>query len=87
MSAETVRALREGNSPSDEKLKALADFARSVVRDRGNVPEHTFQAFLDAGYSKGQALEVLLGLANSIIANYAAHFTQPELDEPLRAQA
>jgi AhpD family alkylhydroperoxidase len=87
MPAETLRALREGNSPAEGKLKALADFARSVVRDRGNVPEATLQAFLDAGYTKAQALEVLLGLANSIIANYAAHFTHPELDEPLRAQA
>jgi AhpD family alkylhydroperoxidase len=84
---EVVRQLREGNSPADRKLKALADFARAVVRNRGHVPEQTFQAFLDAGYSKAQALEVLLGLANSIIANYAAHFTRPELDEPLRAQA
>jgi AhpD family alkylhydroperoxidase len=85
--AEDVRALREGKSPADPKLKALADFARAVVRDRGFVPASTFESFLDAGYSKAQALEVLLGLANSIIANYAAHFTHPELDEPLRAQA
>ena len=87
MPADVVRTLRDGNSPADRKLKALADFARAVVRDRGQVPAETFQAFLDAGYSKAQALEVLLGLANSIIANYAGHFTRPELDEPLRAQA
>jgi AhpD family alkylhydroperoxidase len=84
---DVVRRLRAGASPSDPKLKALVDFGRAVVRDRGHVPPETFQAFLDAGYTKAQALEVLLGLATSIIANYAGHFTEPELDEPLRAQA
>jgi AhpD family alkylhydroperoxidase len=85
--AELVRTLREGNPPTDRKLKALADFARAVIRERGNVPAETFQAFLDVGYTKAQALEVILGLANSLIANYAGRFTRPELDEPLRAQA
>jgi AhpD family alkylhydroperoxidase len=87
MPADVLSTLRAGGSPSDPKLKALTDFARAVVRDRGNVPPNTFQAFFDAGYSKAQALEVLLGLANSILANYSAHFTRPELDAPLQAQA
>ena len=84
---EEVRRLREGESPTDPKLKALADFGRVVVRDRGEVSPETLRAFLRAGYSTAQALEVLVALANSIIANYASHFTQPELDEPLRAHA
>jgi AhpD family alkylhydroperoxidase len=87
MPGEAVRALREGKSPADRKLQALADFGRAVVRDRGQVPDETFQAFLDAGYSRAQALEVILGLASSLIANYTGHFTSPELDEPLRAHA
>jgi AhpD family alkylhydroperoxidase len=82
-----VRRLRAGESPADSKLKALADFGRAVAHDRGNVPPEAFAAFLRAGYSKAQALEVLVALANSIIANYASHFTQPELDEPLHAHA
>jgi AhpD family alkylhydroperoxidase len=87
LAPDEVCRLRAGESPVDPKLKALADFGRVVVRDRGNIPPETLAAFLRAGYSKAQALEVLVALANSIIANYAGHFTQPELDEPLRAHA
>src|SRR5687767_14056280 len=66
---EDVRRLRAGDSPTDPKLKALADFGRVVVRDLGQVSPETFRAFLRAGYSTAQALEVLVALANSIIAN------------------
>jgi AhpD family alkylhydroperoxidase len=87
LAADDVGRLRAGELPIEPKLRALADFGRAVVRDRGNVPPEPLGAFLRAGYSKAQALEVLVAFANSIIANYAAHFTQPELDEPLRAYA
>jgi AhpD family alkylhydroperoxidase len=87
LAPDEVGRLRAGESPTEPKLKALGDFGRAVVRDRGNVPPETLAMFLRAGYSKAQALEVLVALANSIIANYASHFTQPELDEPLRTYA
>lgn len=87
LSPEVVRQLRAGESPADPRLKALSDFARKVVRDRGQLAESDFASFFSAGYSREQALEVLLALAVSTIANYAGHFTHPPLDDALRAQA
>ncbi len=38
------------------------------------------QAFFAAGYSKRQALDVVMGMAFSVMANYASHLTRPPLD-------
>ncbi len=84
---ELVHLLRNHGTPSDPRLKALVEFARATLRDRGHVAPEVFERFFAAGYSKAHALDVLLALTVSVIANYGAHFTRPTLDEPLRAHA
>jgi AhpD family alkylhydroperoxidase len=83
--ADAVAALRAGRTPSDSKLGPLTDFARAMVRGRGNVDEKTFARFLAAGYTREQALDVVLGMGFSLLANYAGHLTSPALDAPLAA--
>jgi alkylhydroperoxidase family enzyme len=56
----------------------------SLVRNCGSVDRHAFQAFLAAGYSRRQALEVVMGMAFSVMGSYAAHLTRPPLDEFLK---
>ena len=51
-----------------------------MVRNRGVIDPPTLQAFLAAGYSKRQSLDVVMGMAFSVMANYAGHLTQPPLD-------
>ena len=51
-----------------------------MVRNRGNVDPDGLQAFFDAWYSKRQALDVVMGMAFSVMANYAGHLTRPPLD-------
>ena len=87
VSPETVEALRAGRSPVEPKLQALSDFSRKLVRQRGAVEELDVEAFCAAGYSKAQALEVVLGVAVSILPNYAHHITQCPVDEVFEAQA
>ena len=81
-----VDALRRGEAPADARLAALSGFARAMVRNRGRV-DAPHQAFLAASYSKRQALDVVMGMAFSLTANYAAHLTQPALDEFLKPHA
>jgi AhpD family alkylhydroperoxidase len=87
ISAESVSALREGRSPRDPRLRALSDFARSMIRGRGNVGAEALQQFLDAGYTRAQALEVVLGMAFSLMANYAGHLVDAPVDPPFQAHA
>jgi len=77
---DVVDALRQGTIPSDGRLAALASFARAMVRNRGAIDPPTLQAFFAAGYSKRQSLDVVMGMAFSVMANYAGHLTQPPLD-------
>jgi uncharacterized peroxidase-related enzyme len=80
VSRETVEALRAGESPHEPKLKALSEFSRALVKRRGHVSGDDLETLLAAGYSKAQALEVVLGVAVSILPNFAHHLTQCPLD-------
>jgi AhpD family alkylhydroperoxidase len=82
---ESVDALRAGAAPADARLGALSDFARRMVQSRGAVSPEELEAFLRAGYTRAQALEVVLGMAFSLMANYSGHLVDAPLDEPLRA--
>ena len=54
--------------------------ARHGCATRGSIDPPTLQAFFAAGYSKRQALDVVMGMAFSVMANYAGHLTRPPLD-------
>lgn len=74
-------AFRPLPEPQDPKLAALAEFTRAVVNERGWIREHpAYRAFLDAGYKPEQALEVILGVAQKTLSNYANHLLQTPLD-------
>jgi alkylhydroperoxidase family enzyme len=45
------------------------------------------QAFFAAGYSRQQALDVVMGMAFSLMANYAGHLTHPPVDDFLTPHA
>jgi AhpD family alkylhydroperoxidase len=72
--------LRAGRAPDDPRLAALSEFARAMVRGRGHVGAAAFERFLAQGFTREQALEVVLGMGFSLLANYAHHLTQAPLD-------
>ena len=86
--AEIVDALRAGREPQDPKLAALAAFTLAVVRERGWVAESpAFDRFLEAGYSSTQALEVVLGVTQKILSNYANHLLGTPLNPEFQSEA
>ncbi len=87
VSPESIVALRDGRPPVEPRLAALSDFAREMVRRRGAVGSTELERFCGAGYTRGQALEVVLGMAFSLMANYAGHLADAPLDEPLKPHA
>jgi AhpD family alkylhydroperoxidase len=70
LDAETLKALRVGAALPDGKFEALRLFTLAMLEKRGAVSEQETQAFLAAGYSPRQALEVILGLALKTMTNY-----------------
>jgi len=79
-----TEALRNNTLLPNARLEALRDFTLSVVRDRGNVDESKVQAFLDAGFSKRNILEVILGYSQKVMSNYTNHLADTPVDKPFQ---
>jgi len=75
-------ALRDETSLPTEKLEALRDFTLSVIRNRGNVDDAEVDAFLAAGFTKRQVLEVVLAAAQKVMSNYTNHLANTPVDKP-----
>lgn len=73
--------IRDGQPLKDAKLNALVNFTREMVAERGFVSESTKQAFLQAGYTEVQMIEVVIGLAQKTISNYVDHLFPAPIDE------
>lgn len=87
VAAGVVAAVRDGTAIPDPKLQALRGFTREVVRQRGLLAEKDVQAFLDAGYTKEQVLEVILGVGIKTLSNYANHIAGTSLDAAFKPHA
>lgn len=83
--AAAIEALRSGEPLPDARLEALAGFTRAVVRERGRVSERELAAFLAAGFTRAQVLEVVLGVAMKTLSNYANHIARTPLDPAFAA--
>jgi len=59
----------------DPKLAALARFTESMLATRGDVDAASWEAFLDAGYTRTQALEILVGFGTYTMSTYANRLT------------
>ena len=77
-------ALRDGTALPNTRLEALRDFTLKLVRQHGNVGDADVQAFLDAGFTKRQILEVILGYSQKIMSNYTNHLAGTPVDEPFQ---
>lgn len=80
-------ALRSGRALPDEKLEALAVFTRAVLSKRGRPSPEDASAFLNAGYSEKQVLDVILALAVKTLSNYSNHIFGTPLDTVFQARA
>jgi thioredoxin reductase (NADPH) len=77
-----VEALRNGTPLPDARLNALAAFTKAVVRKRGRVDDAAIITFMNEGFSKGQVLEVLLGVTKKTLSNYVNHIAETPVDPP-----
>ncbi|MEE8514358.1 MAG: carboxymuconolactone decarboxylase family protein [Gammaproteobacteria bacterium] len=85
--ADVIAAIRNDQPIADNKLEALRTFTTAVVEERGWVTEDDTAAFLAAGYSKAQILEVILGISFKTLSNYVDHVADTPLDEAFAPKA
>ncbi|WP_018990196.1 carboxymuconolactone decarboxylase family protein [Aromatoleum toluclasticum] len=78
---EVTDAIRDGRPLPDARLQALAEFTRVMVASRGLPRRTEVDAFLSAGYTEHQILEIVLAIAVKTLSNYSNHLFHTELDE------
>lgn len=77
---DVTNAIRDGAPIPNARLAALHDFARTLVMKRGLPSAADVAAFLAAGYSERQILEVVLAISVKTLSNYANHLFHTPLD-------
>jgi uncharacterized peroxidase-related enzyme len=80
---EVIESIRNNTPINDPKLEALRKFTALMTEKRGWATEQEIAAFLAAGYTKEQILELVVGIAQKTISNYINHIAKTPLDEPV----
>lgn len=81
VSSEDTDAIRERLVPSDERFAALSTLAKTLIEKRGHLSEEDRDAFIAAGFTAEQILEVIAVVAASTITNYAGTIANPPLED------
>lgn len=79
-------AIRDGVPLLDGRLEALRALTTALVEARGHADDEV-TAFLAAGFTEPQVLEVLVGIALKTLSNYANHLLETPLDPAFAARA
>lgn len=85
VSEAALTALRGGAALDDPRLEALRSFTVAVVRKRGVGCSADAAVALQHGYSRAALLDVMLGIALEIFANYVNHIAETPIDDWLDA--
>ena len=86
LSEAEILELRSGKHSSDNKLNAVAQIAKNITENRGNIDAAILEAFFGAGYSKGSLVDVISLVGEKTISNYIHNATKIPVDFP-EAQA
>jgi AhpD family alkylhydroperoxidase len=78
-----VAALRAGEPLADDRLEAVRRFTLEVLTTAGGVDDEAVRAFLAHGYTRRNALDVVLGIGAYTMSTLANRLTGAPLDEPL----
>lgn len=76
----SIEALRGGGDLSDPRQQARRRFVVAVVEPRGMAGDAAVEAFLAAGFTEAQALEVVLTVATETISDDVDQLTPTPLD-------
>jgi AhpD family alkylhydroperoxidase len=81
VSSEETEAIRVRLVPTDRRFAALSTLAKTLIEKRGHLSEQELNAFIAAGFTKEQILEVVAIVAASTITNYAGTIANPPLED------
>ncbi|MCA9771135.1 MAG: carboxymuconolactone decarboxylase family protein [Myxococcales bacterium] len=77
---EVIEAIREGRGIENPRFQALRRFTSRIIETRGQVTDDEVDGFCRAGYTKAQALEVILGVGLKTLSNFTNRLAETPLD-------
>lgn len=87
MSDKTITALRNQQDIEDNRYNTLADTVRLLIQYKGQVSSDVLSNFVNAGYSKAQFLELIMGICVKTFTNYVSNSLNIELDDVFKPYA
>ena len=85
--ADVITALRDGTAIADPKLQALQVFTARINETRGYANQADVDAFLAAGYTEANILDVILGTGLKTLSNYTNHISETPVDAAFQPNA
>lgn len=79
---EQILEIRRGRAAFDPRLDALARLVKNIASERGHADPALVNAFLDAGWTRENLVDVIIEIGDKIIANYLHSTTQVPIDFP-----
>jgi AhpD family alkylhydroperoxidase len=83
LTEEQTIEIRKGKASFDSKLNALVALAKEITLKKGFASTATIDTFINAGYTKGQVVELVFLVAEKTAMNYVHAITKVEIDFPL----
>jgi uncharacterized peroxidase-related enzyme len=78
---EQLGAVRSGDDFEDPRLNALRTFTLRTLENKGRMSAGQLQEFLDAGFTRAQALDVVANIAAKVMSNFANQIALTPIDE------
>jgi alkylhydroperoxidase family enzyme len=77
---DAAKAILNDRPLADRRMQALRRFADRVARQQGWVAGDAVEAFLGAGYTQAQVLDVICGVALATFSSYTNHIAATPVD-------
>ncbi len=79
---EQILEIRRGGASFDPRLDALAKLVKNIATERGHADPARVQAFLDAGWTPENLVDVIVVIGDKTVTNYLHATTQVPVDFP-----
>ncbi len=83
LTTEQTIEIRKGSATFNNKLDVLVKLAKEITAKKGFASTEAVDAFIDAGYTKGQVIELVFLVAEKTAMNYVQALTNVAIDFPL----
>lgn len=77
-----ILELRAGSASFDNKLDALASFAKHSVETKGKVSNEVKETFFEAGFTTENLVDTIMLIGDKTISNYLNNTTEIPIDFP-----